>query len=75
LRSAAGNYTWSTTAQLAGILDIADDGTVTYTFGDNGTWAGAAGFGFYLYTAEPPSNSTATGSSYRRFMDIVMTKK
>lgn len=75
LRSNVGNYIWSTTAQLAGILDIADDGTVTYTFGDNGTWAGAAGFGFYLYTAAPPSNATATGLSYRRFMNIVMTKK
>jgi hypothetical protein len=75
LRSAAGTYQYGTSAQLAGILDIADDGTVTYTFVENGTWAGAAGIGFYLFTGEPPSSSTATGSSYRRFMDIVMTKK
>jgi len=75
LRSATGNYTWGTTAQLGGTLDIATDGTVTYTLADNGTWSnGAAGFGFYLYTGEP-SSTTATGSSYRRFMNVVLTKK
>lgn len=76
LRSATGSYVWTTNAQLAGTLDIADDGTVTYVIDDNGTWSGVAkGFGFYLFTGEPPASTTSTGSSYRRFMNIVLIKK
>ncbi len=76
LRSATGGYTWSSNSQLAGLLDIAADGTVSYTLDDNGTWsAGAKGFGFYLFTGEPPSSATSTGSSYKRFMNIVLIKK
>lgn len=73
LRSATGSYNYATSSQLAGILDIKDNGTVTYTFISNETWTAAAGFGFYLFTGEP-SSTTTTGSSYKRFMNIVMTK-
>lgn len=73
LRSAAGNVGGATTAQLAGKLAISPTGVTTYTFGDNGTWTGyvAGGFGFYLWSGTPPVTS---GTSYRRFMDIVLTK-
>lgn len=77
LRSPTGQYIYSTDSQLAGIFSISDDGVVTYTFVDNGTWSGntAGGFGFYVFTGQPPSSATSTGSSYRRFMNVVMTKK
>ncbi len=75
LRSAAGTYSYSTNSQLLGKLDIAEDGSVTYKLEENGTWVGAAGFGFYLFTGETPTSATATGSSYRRLMNVVMTKK
>lgn len=70
LRSDAGKYNWGET--LTGKLDIADDGKVTYSFRDEGNWDG---IGFYLFTGDTPSSSTSTGSSYRRLMHLVMTKK
>lgn len=74
LRSDRGTYTWSASSQIAGTLDIAEDGTVTYTFKENGTWVEANGIGFYLFTGEI-SAPVATGSSYRRLMNLKMTKK
>ncbi len=78
LRTAGGQYGYSADYQIAGIFNLDDNGKVTYTFRDNGTWPGqvAAGFGFYLFKLQPPTASgAATGSSYIRFMNIVMTKK
>lgn len=76
LRSSTGSYGYAANIQLAGIFNLADDGTATYTFVDNGTWSSVAGgFGFYIFSGQPPSASTVTGTSYRRFMNVVMTKK
>ena len=74
LRSDRGTYSYSVNSQLEGTLDIAEDGTVTYIFGQNGTWPDANGIGFYLFTGDI-ENPVATGSSYRRLMNIKMTKK
>jgi hypothetical protein len=67
LRTDSGSYNWGAT--LVGVLDIADDGTVTYSFVHPNNYNG---IGFYLFTGEGPTG--ATGSSYRRLMNLVMTK-
>lgn len=69
LRNNGGSYTWS--GSLAGTLDIADDATVTYSFVNPSSYNG---IGFYLFNAEGPSSATSTGRSYRRLMNMVMTK-
>ena len=70
----ATSLSTSTTVQMVGIIDITDDGTVTCTLKDNGTWSGstAIGFGFFNW-----ANQELTGSIYRQkiYINIVMTKK
>lgn len=73
MRTHAGRYTWAN-AELEAALDIGDDGSVTYTFLENGTYAEAAGIGFYYFTGEPPSSATSTGSSIIRMMDPIIRK-
>jgi hypothetical protein len=67
LRNNGGSYTWS--GSLVGTLDIADDATVTYSFVHPDSYNG---IGFYLFNGEGPTGST--GKSYRRLMNMVMTK-
>ncbi len=72
-RTSGGSLSYTNTIQMLGEFSN-NNGTLTYTFKDNGTWSGqvVGGWGLYGYTTSPPSGSQVT---YIRYMDIVMTKR